>query len=131
MGSADVPVDHYVSWHTRDSVASNLLGEWTPGIHSLVHNAVVLTVSTLGSGAATCLTEVDDGLHRVLGVDLNLVEDGVGAHGCPPLTMNIVWHEKAPSGGAGGQLSDCLADWSIEQFHLITFLQCMNDNVIV
>jgi hypothetical protein len=131
MGSADVPVDHYVSWHTRDSVTGDLRGELTPVVHSLVHDAIVLTVSTLGSGAATCLTEIDDGLHRVLGVDLNLVEDGVGAHGCPPLTMNIVWHKKTPSGGAGGQFSSWFADGSIKEFHLITFLQCMNDNVIV
>ena len=85
MGSADVAFDHYVSWHTGDGVTLDLLGEWTPGIDSLVHNAIVLTVGTFGSGAASCLTEVNDGDHRVLGVDLNLVEDvGVGHWVIPP-----------------------------------------------
>ena len=72
-------MDHYVSWHTRNSVASDLRGELTPVVHSLVHDAIVLTIGTLGSAATLALAEVDDGLHRVLGVDLNLVEDvGVG-----------------------------------------------------
>ena len=84
MGSANVAVDHYVSWHTGDGVATDLLGERTPGINSLTHHAVVLTVSTLGSLATICLAEVDDGvLGRLKGVDLNLVEDGV-AHGSFP-----------------------------------------------
>ena len=74
-------MDHYVSWHTRDSVASDLRGELTPVVHSLIHNAIVLTIGTLGSAATLCLAEVDDGEHRILGVDLNLVEDGGGAHG--------------------------------------------------
>ena len=79
MGSADVPVDHYVSWHTGNSVASDLRGELTPSINSLIHDAIVLTISTLGSAATLCLAEVDDGLDSILGVDLNLVEDvGVG-----------------------------------------------------
>ena len=73
MGSADVAVDHYVSWHTGDGVAHDLRGELTPVVHSLIHNAVVLTVSTLGSGATLALAEVDDRLHCILGVNLNLV----------------------------------------------------------
>ena len=84
MGSADVAVDHYISWHTGNSVATDLLGEWTPCLHCLIHHAVVLTVGTLGSAATLALAEVDDGLlGRLKGVDLNLVEDGV-AHGSLP-----------------------------------------------
>ena len=84
MGSANVAVDHYVSWHTGDGVATDLLGEWTPVVHHLIHNAIVLAVSTLGSAATLALAEVDDGvLGRLKGVDLNLVEDGV-AHGSLP-----------------------------------------------
>ena len=72
-------MDHYVSWHTRDSVASDLRGELTPVVHSLVHDAIVLTIGTLGSAATLALAEVDNGLDRILSVDLNLVEDvGVG-----------------------------------------------------
>ena len=78
-------MDHYVSWHTGDSVASDLRGELTPGINSLIHNAIVLTVGTLGSGATLCLAEIDDRLHCILGVDLNLVENVGVAHGCRPL----------------------------------------------
>jgi len=63
MESADVPMDHYVSWHTRDSVASDLRGELTPVVHSLVHDAIVLTIGTLGSAATLALAEVDNGLH--------------------------------------------------------------------
>ena len=90
MGSADVAVDHYVSWHTGDGVAHDLRGELTPVVHSFVHNAIVLTIGTLGSAATLALAEVDDGLHRVLGVDLNLVEDVNGAHGVVPLTTLVV-----------------------------------------
>jgi hypothetical protein len=87
MGSANVAVDHYVIWHTGDGVATDLLGERTPGINSLTHHAVMLTVSTLGSLTTLTLAEVDDGvLGRLKGVDLNLVEDGVG-HGVVPLVV--------------------------------------------
>ena len=90
MGSTNVAVDHYISWHTGDGVATDLLGERTPVIHRLIHNAVVLTVSTLGSGATLTLAEVDDGmLGRLKGVNLNLVEDGVG-HRVVPLTTLVV-----------------------------------------
>ena len=78
-------MDHYVSWHTGDGVTLNLRGELTPVVYSLIHNAIVLTVSTLGSLATLALAEVDDGLHRVLGVNLNLVENVGVAHGCRPL----------------------------------------------
>ena len=79
MGSADVPFDHYVSWHTGDGVTLDLRGELTPVVHSFIHDAIVLAISTLSSGTTTCLAEVDDRLDRILGVDLNLVEDvGVG-----------------------------------------------------
>ena len=85
VGSADVTFDHYVSWHTGDGVTLDLRGELTPVVDHLVHNAIVLTVGTFGSGAATCLAEVDDGDLGVLGVDLNLVEDvGVGHWVIPP-----------------------------------------------
>ena len=80
MGSADVAVDHYVSWHTGDGVATDLLGELTPVVHSLVHDAIVLTISTFGGGATLCLPKVNDGLNRVLGVNLNLVENVGVAH---------------------------------------------------
>ena len=83
-------MDHYISWHTGDGVAHDLRGELTPLIHSLIHHAVVLTISTLGSLATLALAEVDNGLHRVLGVDLNLVEDVSGAHGVVPLTTLVV-----------------------------------------
>ena len=79
MGSADVPFDHYVSWHTGDGVTLDLLGELTPVVHNLIHNTVMLTIGTIGSLATLRLAEVDDRLDRILGVDLNLVEDvGVG-----------------------------------------------------
>ena len=91
MGSANVAVDHYIRWHTGDGVATDLLGERTPCLHCLVHHAVVLTVSTLGSAATLALAEVDDGmLRRLKGVDLNLVEDVSGAHGVVPLTTLVV-----------------------------------------
>ena len=90
MGSANVAVDHYISWHTGDGVATDLLGEWTPCLHCLVHHTVVLAVSTLGSLTTLALAEVDDGvLGRLKGVDLNLVEDGVG-HRVVPLTTLVV-----------------------------------------
>ena len=83
-------MDHYVSWHTGDGVTLDLMGELTPLVHSLIHNAVVLAVSTLGSAATLALAEVDDRLHRVLGVDLNLVEDVGVAHRVVPLTTLVV-----------------------------------------
>lgn len=91
MGSADVAVDHYISWHTGDGVATDFLGELTPVINSLTHHAVVLTVGTLGSAATLALAEVDDGvLRRLVEVNLNLVEDVSGAHGVVPLTTLVV-----------------------------------------
>ena len=82
MGSANVAVDHYISWHTGDGVATDLLGEWTPVVHHLIHDAIVLTIGTLGSAATLALAEVDDGmLGRLKGVDLNLVENVGVAHG--------------------------------------------------
>ena len=69
----------------------DLLGERTPCLHCLVHHAVMLAVSTLGSLTTLCLAEVDDGmLGRLKGVDLNLVEDVSGAHGVVPLTTLVV-----------------------------------------
>ena len=98
MGSANVAVDHYVSWHTGDGVAHDLRGELTPGIHGLIHDTIVLTIGTLGSGATLCLPKVNDRLHRVLGVDLNLVEDGVG-HWVSPLDyLSIIL---PPASGSG------------------------------
>ena len=86
MGSADLPFDHYVSWHTGDGVATDLLGERTPCLHCLAHHTIVLAISTLSSLAAPCLAEVDDRLlGRLVKVDLNLVEDVGAAHGCCPL----------------------------------------------
>jgi hypothetical protein len=91
MGSADVTVDHYVSWHTGDGVATDLLGEWAPCFHCLVHHAVVLTIGAPCSAATLALAEVDDGvLGRLKGVNLNLVEDVSGAHGVVPLTTLVV-----------------------------------------
>jgi len=46
----------------------------------------VLTIHAALSGAFACFAEIDDGLHRVLGVDLNLVEavlNDCGGHGVP------------------------------------------------
>ena len=84
-------MDHYVSWHTGDGVATDLLGEWAPCLYCLVHHAVMLAVSTLGSLATLALAEVDDGvLRRLKGVNLNLVEDVSGAHGVVPLTTLVV-----------------------------------------
>jgi hypothetical protein len=46
----------------------------------------VLTIHALSSGAFATLAEIDDGLHCIFGVDLNLVEgvldDGGGHGGC-------------------------------------------------
>ena len=97
MGSADVTIDHYVSWHTGDGVTLDLLGVLTPVVHHLIHNAIVLTVGTLGSGASSCLTEVDDGDHRVLGVDLNLVEavlDDLDGHAVSLDYFVIIQHRR-------------------------------------
>ena len=91
MGSPDTSIDHYVSWHTGDSVATDLLRKWTPCLHCLVHHAVLLTVSALGSAATLALAEVDDGvLRRIVSVNLNPVEDVSGAHGVIPLTTPVV-----------------------------------------
>ena len=60
----------------------------TPVVDHLAHNALMLALHALSSGAASCLTEVDDGDLGVLGVDLNLVEavlDDGGAHWVSPL----------------------------------------------
>ena len=96
MGSANVAVDHYISWHTGDGVATDLRGELPPVVHHLIHDAAVLAVSTLGSAATLALAEVDDGLHRVLGVDLNLVEDGGVAHRVSPLDyLSSIGHQRA------------------------------------
>ena len=74
--SADVAVDHYVNWHTRDGVTTDLLRERTPGINSLIHDAIVLTICTLSSAALATLTKVNDRvLGRVNSVNLNLIED--------------------------------------------------------
>jgi hypothetical protein len=83
-------MDHYVSWHTGDGVTLDLTIILTPCFHSLIHNTIVLTVGTFGSLATLCLAEIDDGLHRFLSVDLNLVENvgrirGAVAHGVPLL----------------------------------------------
>ena len=66
---------HYVNWHTRDGVATDLMREWTPRLYSLIHDAIVLTICTLSSAALATLAKVDDGLLRVNSVNLNLVED--------------------------------------------------------
>lgn len=47
----------------------------------------MLTLHALGSGTLATLAEVDDGEHRVLGVDLDLVEgvlDDLDGHGVFP-----------------------------------------------
>ena len=72
------------AWHTRDGVTLDLLGEWTPCLDSLTHNTLMLTLHALGSGTLATLAEVDDRLHSILGVDLDLVEgvlDDGGGHG--------------------------------------------------
>jgi len=68
-------VDHYVNWHTGHSVTLDLVREWTPRLHSLIHDAIVLTICTLSSVALATLAKIDDGLLRVNSVNLNLVED--------------------------------------------------------
>ena len=83
-------MDHYVSWHTGDGVSKDLLRELTPVVHSLIHNAIVLTIGTFGSLTTLCFTEVDNGLHCILGVDLNLVENVGVAHGCRPLITLVL-----------------------------------------
>jgi len=83
-------MDHYVSWHTGDGVTTDLLRELIPVVHSLIHNAIVLTIGTFGSLTTLCLTEIDDGLHCILGVDLNLVENVSVAHGCRPLITLVL-----------------------------------------
>jgi hypothetical protein len=74
-------MDHYVSWHTGDGVSKDLTIKLTPCFHSLIHHAIVLTVGTFGSLTTLGTAEVDDGLHCILGVDLNLVENVSVAHG--------------------------------------------------
>ena len=76
---------HYISWHTGDGVATDLTFKLPPGIHSLVHDAIVLAIHALGSGTLATLAEVHDGvLGSINSVDLNLVvgvlDDG-GGHG--------------------------------------------------
>ena len=93
MGSVDHWSGHFLCWHTRDSVATDLTVKLTPCIDGLVHNAVVLALHALSSGTLAALAEVDDGDHRVLGVDLDLVVgvlDDLNGHGWCPLLMNIV-----------------------------------------
>jgi len=76
---------HFARWHTGDGVAHDLLREWTPCLHCLVHHAIGLTVGTLSSLTTLCLAEVDDGmLGRLVEVDLNPVEDVGVAHGWFP-----------------------------------------------
>ena len=109
MGSANVAVDHYISWHTGDGVATDLLGERTPCLHCLVHHAVMLTVSTLGSAATLALAEVDDGvLGRLKGVDLNLVEDGVGHRVSPLDYLSSIGH---PGGSRRGSVPPSQLVW--------------------
>ena len=90
-GVTDLAFDNHVSRDARDSVATNLLRELTPGIDSLVHDAIVLAVSALSSGALATLAEVDDGvLGSVHGVDLDLVVavlDGLDGH-----RVSLVWY---------------------------------------
>ena len=67
-------MDHYVSWHTGDGVATDLLREWTPCINGLIHDAVVLAIHTLSSGTLATLAKIDDGVQWCfVCVDLNLV----------------------------------------------------------
>ena len=89
--AAHLTLDNHVSRDTRDGVATDLLRELTPGIDSLVHDAVVLTVSALGSGALATLAEVHDGvLGSVHGVDLDLV---VGVlHDLNGHRVSLVWY---------------------------------------
>jgi len=83
-------MDHYVSWHTGNSVSSDLTIKLTPVVHSLIHNAIVLTIGTFGSLTTLCSAEIDDGLHCILGVDLNLVENVGVAHGFRPLITLVL-----------------------------------------
>jgi hypothetical protein len=69
-------VDHYVNWHTGDGVTTDLLRELTPGINSLIHDAIVLTICTLSSAALATLAKIDDRVLRCINsVNLNLIED--------------------------------------------------------
>jgi len=100
-------VDHYVSWHTGDGVATDLLGELTPIVHSLIDHTIVLTIGTFGSLATLRLAEVDDRLHCILGVDLNLVEDGVGAHWISPCRCSYYRATSVPVRGSVDTLIRC------------------------
>ena len=96
---ADVACDHYVCWHTRDGVATNLLRKWTPCIHSLTHNTVMLTVHALSSRTLSALAEIDDGMLRSIhSINLNLVVavlDGGGGHGACRLLCNYrAWERR-------------------------------------
>ena len=70
----------------------------TPGINGLTHNAIVLAISALRGLATLCLPEVDDGDHRILGVDLNLVENVGVAHWVSPSVDELIIGHGADQG---------------------------------
>jgi len=75
MGSIDHGSNHFLSWHTGDSVATDLLRVLTPLIQSLVYNTIVLTLHALSSLTLALLAEEHDGVLRGLSeVDLDTVE---------------------------------------------------------
>jgi len=139
-GSADVPFDHYVSWHTGDGVAADLRGELTPLGHNLIDNADVLALHALSSAALAALAEIDDGvLRRLDGVDFNLVEGVLGGgHGVSRLLCNYrAWERPVDAQCAttspGIQVTTCpvsvlqqpLTLFNHQQVETYTFGRCL------
>ena len=84
MGSADVPFDHYVGLAHGRWCNAGSAEKIDASRSNLIHNAVMLAISALRGLATLCLAKVDDRLHCILGVNLNLVENVGVAHGVSP-----------------------------------------------
>ena len=82
-GSVDHGGDHFLSWYTGDSQATEVI--LTPLVAGLIGHTVHLTIHALSSLALAFLTEKHDGmLGRLFKVNLDAVErvlHGLDGHG--------------------------------------------------